>query len=553
MKRISFDDNFYNLSIIEKRNYVKKLIDKNSLKVIINSLVDSDLDILENLEIMNSLSKNNSFKNRYKVSNLKLVSLIIDSYIKNNKTMELNKYFNIIEKDKLKLILDYEIKNETEFSKMKICNNLVNSFNSKVKKKKVYIDDLSSKGKKILNKEIKNPKAKVSIVFILLIIVFVVLYTLLGYCYYIVHFYNNHVYPNIYLNDKLISGITYKELDTILNEFNDKINNSLVLKNSNDSYTYLYKDIGYYTNKDDISKNIKSSYFNLNGYQKLYKIFIKGKTEYKLNYEIDNNIYNNFLADLRSKVNVVKQNESFRLSGGTINYSKGINGFTLDESTLQNDISKSLEENVNEIELKGNVDVVNNQLGSINKKVSTFTTYYNEAQGRAKNIRNAVSKVNGKILYPGDVFSFYKAAGPYNGSRGYIFYAKDVGSGVCQVSTTIYNAALLLNLPIIARENHGDMVHYVDYGMDATVYGSYVDMKFKNSSNYPIYIEASASGGTLTISFWSNENIIAPGYSYKPRVEKISSLGFKTYLDTYLNGERINSKYLNSSYYVKGK
>ena len=97
------------------------------------------------------------------------------------------------------------------------------------------------------------------------------------------------------------------------------------------------------------------------------------------------------------------------------------------------------------------------------------------------------------------------------------------------------------------------MVYYVDYGLDATVYGKSVDMKFKNNSNYPIYIEASSPNGVLTVSFWSNENIIKPGYSYKTRVEKVSYLGFKTYLDTYYNGTKIDSKYLNSSYYVKGK
>ena len=248
-----------------------------------------------------------------------------------------------------------------------------------------------------------------------------------------------------------------------------------------------------------------------------------------------------------------KTNEYFRISNGNISYQKGINGFTLDDSSLKDDIENSFVNGNREFILKGNVENVSNTLGLINKKVSTFTTYYNESQGRAKNIRNAVSKLNGKILYAGDTFSFYKTVGPYNGAHGFIFYDKDVGSGVCQVSTTTYNAALLINLPIVTRENHGDMVYYVDYGLDATVYGSSVDMKFKNNSNYPIYIEASASGGTLTVSFWSNENIVSSGYSYKPRVERVSSLGFKTYLDTYYNGQYVSSKYLNSSYYLKGK
>ena len=97
------------------------------------------------------------------------------------------------------------------------------------------------------------------------------------------------------------------------------------------------------------------------------------------------------------------------------------------------------------------------------------------------------------------------------------------------------------------------MVYYVDYGMDATVYGTSVDMKFKNNSKYPIYVEAHASGGTLTVNLWSNENIVSPGYSYKPRVEHLGGLSYKTYLDTYYNGTFVSTKYLNSSYYVKGK
>ena len=134
-----------------------------------------------------------------------------------------------------------------------------------------------------------------------------------------------------------------------------------------------------------------------------------------------------------------------------------------------------------------------------------------------------------------------------------VFYGEYVGSGVCQVSTTIYNAALLLNLQIVERLNHGAMVPYVDYGMDATVYSNTTDFRFKNNSNYPIYIEASANDGKLIVNFWSNENIIEKGYRYQPRSVKIGNLAYKTYLDTYYNDELIKTTYLNSSYYYKGK
>ena len=476
------------------------------------------------------------------------LSMTIDYYVKNNRANDLKKYFNSLEDIKVKHIIDNEISNKTLFSKSELCAKLY---------KKIYKVNINSEDilpvKKILKKEINNKKVKVGIGFIISVIIIVIGYVLVGYCYYIITYYNNHVYPNIYLDNKLVSGYSYEELSKVLVDNDNVVDKILVFKNDNNDYPYSYKDIGIYTNKTELESKIINSNNKLKGYQKLFKIFFDGKQSYEFIYEINEETYTNFLNDLRSKVNVGKQTESFKIVNGSIEYIKGVNGFVLNEDNLRDSIINSIKDGVTEIELQGEVEIVKNSLNTINKKVSTFTTYYNESQGRAKNIRNAVSKINGKILYPGDVFSFYKAAGPYNGSRGYIFYAKDVGSGVCQVSTTIYNAALLLNLPIVARSNHGDMVYYVDYGMDATVYGSSVDMKFRNSSNYPIYIEAHASGGTLTVSFWSNENIVEPGYSYKPRVEHMGGLSYKTYLDTYYNGNKVSTKYLNSSYYIKGK
>ena len=548
MKVIKFEEDFFKLSLLEKRDYLKKILDKNNLKVIINSLVNSDIDIEECFEIINSLSKTKIFKQQNNIANLELTSLIISSYIKNNKTKELENYLVNLDSNKLKKIINYEIDNKTEFSKLKLCNKLLNENNPKIEdnKTKKVLDD-----KKINNK--KNKKIKVSIIFILFLIVLILLYGLVGYSYKKIKYYNTHVYPNIYLDNKLISDLSHDEIKKILNDKELVINANIILKNDNNEYTYLYKDIGYTTNKDQLLDKIINNYNKLNGYEKLYQIFFNNRLDYKFEYLLSDEIYNNFINDLKSKVNVLKTNEYFSIKNGNINYQKGLNGFTLDDSTLKDEISNTIISGNREIILKGNIETTNNSLGLINKKVSTFTTYYNESQGRARNIRNAVSKLNGRILYPNDTFSFYRAVGPYNGAHGYIFYGKDVGSGVCQVSTTIYNAALRLNLPIISRENHGDMVYYVDYGMDATVYGSSVDMKFKNNSKYPIYIEASAYNGNLTVSLWSNENIIPNGYSYSPRVERLGGLSFKTYLDTYRNGEFISTKYLNSSYYVKGK
>ena len=485
-------------------------------------------------------------------------------------------YLNSLDLKKLKIIINHEVKNKTMFSNMKMCKNFVTKCNNekqntKASKKVIEINDeainskksltkkkvsktkLKEKSKQILKKEIKSRKVKWSIGSLIFIFVFVICFILAGYVSSILLFYNSHILPNIYVNDKPFGNESYDNFLKYLAEVDANLENSVALKNDNDTYSYKYLEIGFKSNTSTLKKEIIDSYQELNILEKIYTIFFGKDKKYEVTYSLQEDIYNSFLNTLKVKVNLEKKKESLQVLNGKIYYIKGVNGFILDDTNLVDLLTESITSLNKEIILSGTVDKVSNVLGSINKKVASFKTLYNESQGRAKNIRNAVSKLNGTIVYAGDVFSFYKTVGPYNGSQGYIFYDKDVGSGVCQVSTTIYNVQLLLNLPIISRYNHGEMVYYVDYGMDATVYGSSVDYKFKNNTAYPIYIEAIANNGVLEISFWSNENIVKKGYTYKPRVVKVGNLAYKTYLDTYYNGKLQSTVYLNSSYYSKGK
>lgn len=132
-----------------------------------------------------------------------------------------------------------------------------------------------------------------------------------------------------------------------------------------------------------------------------------------------------------------------------------------------------------------------------------FTTATLNDSNRGNNIRIAVSRINGTLLSPGQVFSFnetvgrrtieggYKAAHAYSGGK----VIDSIGGGVCQVSTTLYNAALFSDLEIVERTNHTFIVKYVPYGRDAAVSYGQVDFKFRNSTKWPIKIE-----GTVTKS-----------------------------------------------------
>ena len=141
------------------------------------------------------------------------------------------------------------------------------------------------------------------------------------------------------------------------------------------------------------------------------------------------------------------------------------------------------------------------------------TTYSEGDASRSTNVRLAASKINGQILNTGDVFSFNKVVGQRSYENGFkdanVFLAdqvvKDVGGGICQVSSTLYAAVLNADLKIVERRNHNFVVGYAKPGIDATVsYGS-IDFKFQNNKENPIKIKASASGGQMTVSIFGTK------------------------------------------------
>lgn len=142
-------------------------------------------------------------------------------------------------------------------------------------------------------------------------------------------------------------------------------------------------------------------------------------------------------------------------------------------------------------------------------KLGTSTTIYDSTNSnRSTNISIACEKIDGTILEPGETFSFNKVVGERTTKNGFkealIYNGGEVdygiGGGICQISSTLYNAVLKANLDIIERKNHSMTVSYLPIGQDASVsYGS-VDFKFTNSRTYPIKIVATANTGVITIS-----------------------------------------------------
>lgn len=144
-------------------------------------------------------------------------------------------------------------------------------------------------------------------------------------------------------------------------------------------------------------------------------------------------------------------------------------------------------------------------------RLSRYTTRFDESnKNRATNINLASEKINELVLLPGEVFSYNKAVGARTISSGYkeapIYIngtvADGVGGGICQLSSTLYNAILLANLEVVERRNHYFITSYVPASLDATVsYGS-IDFKFRNSRNYPIKIVCNSSNGVCSVEIY---------------------------------------------------
>ncbi len=147
--------------------------------------------------------------------------------------------------------------------------------------------------------------------------------------------------------------------------------------------------------------------------------------------------------------------------------------------------------------------------------LGSCATHLIDNYDRTKNIETALGRLQGLVLEPGKTFSFNWTVGRRTAGRGYLpapvlFQDKrsiQIGGGICQVSSTLYNAALLSDLEVLERHRHSSPITYLPLGLDATVAYGYKDLKFKNPHPFPIRISAAIAEDTLTISILGKEKL----------------------------------------------
>lgn len=145
---------------------------------------------------------------------------------------------------------------------------------------------------------------------------------------------------------------------------------------------------------------------------------------------------------------------------------------------------------------------------NVQNTIGTCTTSYVDNIPRANNVELAAARINGVVVQPGSSFSFSRTIGARTSANGYVeapIYISGktgtgIGGGVCQVSSTLYAAMVYAGLPATERHAHSLPVDYLPEGLDATIAGNYLDLKFTNIYAQPLLIQAYAEGGRVTVT-----------------------------------------------------
>lgn len=221
---------------------------------------------------------------------------------------------------------------------------------------------------------------------------------------------------------------------------------------------------------------------------------------------------------------------------GKFTFSQGSNGIVIDQDKLAEDIVDAIHKKNFKAVLKAEVkevkpDLTAEQLKEMYKTIGTYTTKTTSNSNRNENIRLACVALNGTIVNPGQEFSFNDTTGARTEAKGYkpaTAYlngevVQEPGGGVCQVSSTLYNAVIFAGLKTTERKAHSYEPSYVTPGEDAAVSYGGPDLKFVNNSDYPIAIKTSFANQELVISIYGVP-VIKEGGKVRMSSEKTSSI-----------------------------
>lgn len=328
----------------------------------------------------------------------------------------------------------------------------------------------------------------------------------------------------VFAGDLSIGGMTQEEAKAAIQQYVDGLmDEKITIKAGKNILEVTAADLGIsWSNQEMVTEAAglgKSG--NLISRYKAMKDLEKQDKVYEISYSVDREKAVKLLEDNSETLNtkavdagLKRENNGFTIipgsQGVTVNVEESLEIMEKYFSAEWKGTGASVELAADVTEPRGTEE----ELSKVKDLLGGFhTSYSSSGAGRSQNVTNGTAKINGSVIYPGEQFSVYQAVSPFNAENGYELAGSyengttidTYGGGICQVSTTLYNAVIRAELGIDERFNHSMIVNYVDASADAAIAGTYKDLKFTNNTDAPIYIEGYTAGKVLYFNIFGKE------------------------------------------------
>ena len=312
----------------------------------------------------------------------------------------------------------------------------------------------------------------------------------------------------VYADEVNLSGMTKEEAAEAIDAYIlEKSEEKITITAGNEELEVSRGDLGVAWGNQDVVEEaygLGKSGILIKRYKAIKDLEFENKV-YDLTYTADPEMIETVVTEQCTKLNREATNMGLKKTESGFQVIEGQQGVVVDEAAATDVILAYIEDEFDGTEARIAIPTkISEPLGSkeelskVKDLLGTFkTSFKSSSSNRSKNVKTGAGHIDGTVLYPGEEFSAYAYVSPFSVENGYEMAGSylngktvdSLGGGICQVSSTLYNAVLMAELEVVERSPHSMMVNYVQASADAAIAGTYKDFKFKNSTAAPIYIE----------------------------------------------------------------
>jgi vancomycin resistance protein YoaR len=359
---------------------------------------------------------------------------------------------------------------------------------------------------------------------------------------------NDTIKEGIYIDNIDVSNMSSSEAKkSVKKVVNDRTDTKVTIKVNKNTVETTLKELGYrWTNKTVLNEAMQVG--KTGNVIKRYKDSIDlkrdGKT-FELKMNLNKKVLKAKLKELCDQYNVPAKNASLKATGHGFQIIPEEEGCVLDYKTTVKELLEYVDnswDKESEISIEATTKVSKPKYTTedcekvSNEPMGTYTTYFTSGVvNRNTNIKNGAEKLSDNILYPGESFSCNEHLVPWTEDNGWLpagtysdgSVVDSLGGGICQVSSTLYNALLDAEIKVTERYPHSMAVSYVPLSADAALAGDYKDLVFENNTDAPIYIQGIYTDGSITFNIYGHDTR-KKGHSVEYVSKTIKTIPIKT-------------------------